>query len=358
MPRHSPSTRSLRSESVLSLGSSSDDESVTHGDVDSMMRPLLKKQKKAVRRLERVERLVQKLINVPEHEIPALRKKVDSADVTAYEAKEAVDASTHALDAFKKEQKVADERTRAMVDEVSARMAAQEAQYHSLSSRVEQVERGQRALETKLSAIESIGAARAGYREQLTSGMSSQLTALRQETERARAELEARLAAAERRGEAQHEKLCSKLTAERDSIAGLEQQIASVAAAVRSELQAHATESGAASVEATAALAVMQAQVKQATETLQELQLAQPTLVRASAVEKVEARAEAIASELKSLVQRQVRGVRVVNVESRAGLRRGARMICHPSSGRGWALGKARGGGGVTMRVTVRAWAG
>ena len=308
MPRHSPSSRSLRSESVLSLGSSSDDESVTHGDVDSMMRPLLKKQKKAVRRLERVERLVQKLINVPEHEIPALRKKVESADATAYEAKEAVDASTHALDAFKKEQKLSDERTRAMVEEVSARMAAQEAQYHTLSSRVEQVERGHRALETKITALEAIGAARAVDREQLKSVASSQLTGLRQETERARAELEARLAAAERRGEAQHEKLCSKLTADRDSIAGLEQQVASVAAAVRSELQAHATESGAATAETAAGLAVLQAQVKQAAEALQEIQLAQPTLVRTSAVEKVEARAEEIAQELKHLVQRQVRG--------------------------------------------------
>eukprot|EP00966_Prymnesium_polylepis_P105982 2454157-Prymnesium_polylepis.1 len=127
MPR---SVDSLRSNSVLSLDSSSDDESVTHNDVDSMMRPLLKKQKKAMRRLERVERLVQKLINVPETELPVLRKKVEAADATAYEVREAVEgvkhhvvslASQHSLDAFKKEQRASDEKTRALIEEVSGR---------------------------------------------------------------------------------------------------------------------------------------------------------------------------------------------------------------------------------------------
>ena len=92
--------------------SSDDDESVSHDHVSGMLRPVLKKQKKASRRIDRLENLVTKLVNLPEREIPALRKKVESADASAFEVRAQVEgvardvelcASKHSLDILKAE---------------------------------------------------------------------------------------------------------------------------------------------------------------------------------------------------------------------------------------------------------------
>ena len=147
--------RSLRSNSVLSLScSSDDDESVSHEHVSTMLRPLLKRLKKAYRRIDRLESLTTKLANVPEREIPALRMKVESADACAFEVKTHVDGlardvedcvSKRQFEALKAELRtelrVDHEKVRELVAEVQARTGAQEALLHGLSSRVESLER-------------------------------------------------------------------------------------------------------------------------------------------------------------------------------------------------------------------------
>ena len=195
-----------------------DDAAGIQAQVAQMMGPLQAKLKKATKKIEKVEIMVEELKKVGEDALPKVRQEMvsASADVSArlerVQAELASMASKTQVEIAREEVSTSEQRVRQALDEQRGKVMAQELIIQGLSARLDSMERAERERELKVNSE--------------LSASSAQLSQLNAAVERLRGDTEARLSEQSARAGTQHDALLTRLGAAEEDGRQLQQTLA------------------------------------------------------------------------------------------------------------------------------------
>jgi len=271
--------------------SSGDDDEAAglQAQVAQMMGPIQAKVKKAEKKIVKLEHVVEELRRVGEELLPKMQKELmqGGADVSArlerVQAEVATLASKTSLEIAKEEATTSEQRLRQALDEQRSKTIAQDMLIQSLEARIDSMERQERARELKVSSE--------------LSAATAQLNQLSAGRERHKGETEARLSEQSARASTHHDQLLARIAQVEEEHHQLGSTLAS-----KADLEALAGTVNRRAGESESGLSVANAQWKGTNEQLEKLRETLNSYATLAALETLDAKAESIASEMRSTI--------------------------------------------------------